>query len=133
VESEDEASKQIKPLMQRTQQEVQDESLRRDVIELIEKIIVYKFAHKSRQELKKMFITKDWKETWKDSNLYHVLMEYAREDAKEEVKEQVKEEVKQEAKLESVPRLLKLGLTVEQIAQVLDLSIATVRQVADGN
>jgi len=46
VESEDEASKQIKPLIQRIQQEVTDESLKISLIELIEKVIVYKFGDK---------------------------------------------------------------------------------------
>ena len=52
------------------------------------------------------------------------------EEVHKEIKEEVKQEVEERVKLESVPRLLKLGLTVEQIAQVLDLSITMVRQVA---
>jgi predicted transposase/invertase (TIGR01784 family) len=35
-----------------------------------------------------------------------------------------------EAKLEAIPRLLALGLTVEQIAQALDLDVAQVQQAA---
>ncbi|MFN9673808.1 MAG: flagellar assembly protein H, partial [Microcystis sp.] len=37
---------------------------------------------------------------------------------------------KLEAKLESIPRLLALGLSVEQIAQALDLDLEQVRQAA---
>ncbi|BAY29847.1 hypothetical protein NIES2107_16910 [Nostoc carneum NIES-2107] len=37
---------------------------------------------------------------------------------------------KRKAKLEAVPRLLALGLTVEQIAQALDLDVAQVQQIA---
>jgi predicted transposase/invertase (TIGR01784 family) len=36
----------------------------------------------------------------------------------------------QEGKLATVPRLLELGLTVEQIAQTLELDIEEVRKVA---
>ncbi len=39
-----------------------------------------------------------------------------------------KEATKQEGKLESTPRLLALGLSVEQIAQALDLDLEKVRQ-----
>ncbi len=35
-----------------------------------------------------------------------------------------------EAKLEAVPKMLELGLSVEQIAQVLDFDVAQVQQVA---
>ena len=127
VESEDKASKQIKPLIQRTRQEVKDESLKINLIELIEKVIVYKFGYKKRQELKNMLKLSDWQ----DTNLYHVLKEKINEEVKQEIEEKVQQEVKEKAKLESVPRFLKLGLTVEQIAQALDLSITTVRQAAD--
>ncbi len=48
-----------------------------------------------------------------------------------DVKEEVKQEVKEEVKLESVLSLLNLGLTVEQIAKALDLSIAKVQQISD--
>jgi predicted transposase/invertase (TIGR01784 family) len=39
-------------------------------------------------------------------------------------------EAKEEAKIESVPRLLQMGLTLEQIAQGLNLPIELVRQAA---
>jgi predicted transposase YdaD len=37
-----------------------------------------------------------------------------------------------EAKLEAVPRLLALNLTVEQIAQALNLTVETVQKIAEG-
>ncbi|MBD2438736.1 hypothetical protein [Nostoc sp. FACHB-110] len=46
------------------------------------------------------------------------------------VYQEAKQEGRVEAKLESVPQLLALGLTVEQIAQALDLDIAQVQQAA---
>jgi predicted transposase/invertase (TIGR01784 family) len=48
----------------------------------------------------------------------------------QEWKEATKREGRQEGKLESIPRLLALGLSVEQIAQALDLDLEQVRQVA---
>lgn len=40
----------------------------------------------------------------------------------------VYQEAQEEAKLEAVPRLLKMGLTLEQVAEALDLDIEVVRQ-----
>ncbi|GBL15357.1 hypothetical protein MTo_02669 [Microcystis aeruginosa NIES-1211] len=48
----------------------------------------------------------------------------------QEWKEATKQEGRQEGKLESIPRLLVLGLSVEQIAQALDLDLEQVRQAA---
>jgi predicted transposase/invertase (TIGR01784 family) len=50
------------------------------------------------------------------------------QEAKQEGKEEGKQEGRFEAKLEAVPKLLALGLTVEQIAQALDLDVAQVQQ-----
>ncbi len=54
-----------------------------------------------------------------------------KEDVEREVEERVEQKVKEEVKLESVLSLLNLGLTVEQIAKALDLSIAKVQQISD--
>ena len=139
VESETKASKQVKPLMERAIQEVEDESFQRDVIELIEKVLVYKFTSKSREELHKMIYTES---EWKKSKLYQSFKEEATKDAREEVRKQLEEEFKQRVEQEveqeiqqkvkqSILGFLKLGLTVEQIAAGLDLSIATVQQISD--
>ncbi len=55
------------------------------------------------------------------------------QEVKEEIEEEVKQEVKEEIKLESIPRLLAIGLTPEQIAQGLDISVEVVRQVVQQN
>jgi predicted transposase/invertase (TIGR01784 family) len=49
---------------------------------------------------------------------------------KEATKREGRQEGRQEGKLESIPRLLALGLSVEQIAQALDLDLEQVRQAA---
>ncbi|MBH8562972.1 Rpn family recombination-promoting nuclease/putative transposase [Nostoc sp. CENA67] len=41
------------------------------------------------------------------------------------------QEAFEEGKLEAIPRLLKLGLNVEQIAEALELEIDVVRQAAE--
>jgi hypothetical protein len=53
-----------------------------------------------------------------------------KEATKREGQQEGRQEGRQEAKLESIPRLLALGLSVEQIAQALDLDLEQVRQAA---
>ncbi|WGV26346.1 hypothetical protein [Halotia branconii] len=52
------------------------------------------------------------------------------QEAKEEGKLEAKQEAKEEGKLEVVPRVLKLGLSLEQIAEALELDIEVVRKAA---
>jgi predicted transposase/invertase (TIGR01784 family) len=67
------------------------------------------FPKKSRQELEAMLGLGDLKQT----KFY--------------------QEAAQETKLEAVPRLLKLGLNVEQIAEALELPIEEVRKLAQSH
>ena len=41
------------------------------------------------------------------------------------------QEVQEETKLEAIPRLLKMGLSVEQIAEALELKIEVVQQAME--
>ncbi len=52
------------------------------------------------------------------------------QEAFEEGKQEGLKQWKQEGKLETVPQLLSIGLSIEQIAQALSLDIETVRQAA---
>ena len=101
-------------LMQQARTQLLDEGFKQKVLELIESVLVYKFTALSRQELEAMFGLSDLKQT----RFY------------QEAKEEGKQEGKQEGKLESVPRLLAIGLNVEQISTALNLDIELVRQAA---
>ncbi len=76
----------------------------RYLLELVERMLIYKFSTYSRQELEVMFGLTEWRQT----RFY--------------------QEVEEETKLETIPRLLKMGLSVEQIAEALELKIEVVRQ-----
>lgn len=104
VESNRKAPKQARHLIVQAQHEVGDLLVQREIMELIQTIVVYKFPKISRKELEQMLGLGDLKET----KFY--------------------QEAKQETKLEAVPRLLKMGLTVEQVAQALDLSVEEVKK-----
>jgi predicted transposase/invertase (TIGR01784 family) len=84
-----------------------DAGLKAKVVELIETVLIYKFTELTKEEIQLMFSLSDLKET------------------------RVYQQGKLEAKLESVPSLLAVGLSVEQIAQALKLDVALVQQVAD--
>ena len=102
------ATQQVPSLLNQAKQQISDAIIQENIVELIEKIIVYKFPQKSRQELESMFSLTEWKQT----RFY----------------QEAKEEGEQEGKLKTVSLLLKLGLTPEQIAEELEINIEKVRQ-----
>ncbi|MEH2377401.1 MAG: Rpn family recombination-promoting nuclease/putative transposase [Nostoc sp.] len=80
---------------------------------------MYKFTRLSREELAEMLgIDEEFKKT----RMYQSI--------KEDGLEEGRQEGRQEAKLEAIPRLLALGLSVEQVAVALDLTVAQVQQAA---
>ncbi len=102
VAPKNEAIKEAKSLINQVQQE--NAAKRRDLLELVGKVLVYKFTNKSRKELEAMFGLTEWRQT----RFY--------------------QEVKEETKLEAVPKLFKAGLSIEQIAEALELDVEIVRK-----
>ncbi len=100
-----------------------DVSNRGQLLELVERMLIYKFSNQSRRELEAMFGLTEWRQT----RFYQEV----REEVKQELKEEVKQEVKEEGKLEAVPGLLSMGLSVEQIAQALELKVEVVRKTVE--
>ena len=133
VENQDIAIVTARELIDRSQQEINVEPKRQQLLQLIETILVYKFPTMSRKEIEEMFGLSDLKQT-------RVYQEAKQEGLQEGIQEGI-QEGKQEgiqegglkAKLAAVSRLLALGLTVEQIAQALDLNVEQVRQAAQGD
>jgi len=112
----DTTAQKVQLLTTSTKETVGDSTLQRDIIELIERVIIYKFPQKSNKELEEMFGLAEWKETqfYKDVKL-------------EGIKEGKLEGIK-EGKLETIPLLVKLGLSPEQIAKELDIDLEIVKQ-----
>ncbi len=101
--SESAATQQVQSLINQAQQEIYEPIFQQKVIELLEKIIVYKFPKKTRAELEVIFdLTAGQQPTFY---------------------QQAKEEGKIEAKLEMISILVRFGFTPEQIAQELGLEI----------
>ncbi|WP_318780848.1 Rpn family recombination-promoting nuclease/putative transposase [Dendronalium phyllosphericum] len=134
IEDEDTAIKTASELIDRTQQEINNELQRRQLLELIETILVYKFPTMNRKEIENMFGLSDLKQTRVYQEAKQEGKEEGREEGRLEGREEGRlegrEEGRLEAKLEAVAQLLVLGLTVEKISQALGLEVELVRQIA---
>jgi predicted transposase/invertase (TIGR01784 family) len=107
------APKRARQLIERARAEVRDATSLKDVLELINTIFVYKYPDLTRQEIEKMLGLGELKQT----KVY------------QEAKQEGIEEGELKAKLETLPRLLALGLSVEQIAQALALPVEEVQRI----
>lgn len=114
VEAQDTATELAKRLIEQAKQQLSDEAVKRDIIDLIETIIVYKLPQKTREEIEAMLGLSELKQT----KVYQEALEEG-----EEIGEM-------KAKLEAIPQLIQEGLTLEQIARALKLPLETVQQAA---
>jgi predicted transposase/invertase (TIGR01784 family) len=103
IEPEETAGQLARHLIEQAQQQLTDEAVQRDLINLIETIIVYKLPQKSREEIAAMLGLSELKQT----RFY--------------------QETLLEMKFETMQRLLPMGLSLEQIAQALDLPLEIVQ------
>jgi predicted transposase/invertase (TIGR01784 family) len=112
VEPEERAGELARNLIERTKQEFTDNQSQKQLLELVETIIIYKFPRLSYEEIETMLNLEEIKQT----RVY--------QDAKSEGKA----EGKLEQKLATIALLQELGLNVEQIAQRLEIEESLVRQ-----
>ena len=132
-----EAVSLAKGLFQQTRQDITSPKLQKDLIELLETIMVYKLPNKGREEIEAMFGLSELKQTkvYQEAKMEGIIegrTEGRTEGIMEgEIKGRTEGEIN--AKMEAVPGLLKLGLTVEQIATALKLSVEEVQQVVSSN
>ncbi|MCZ8040281.1 MAG: DUF2887 domain-containing protein, partial [Microcystis sp. LE17-20A] len=107
-----------------------------ELLQLIETILVYKLPLLNRREIETMFSLDELKQT----QYFQDVREEARQEGRQEGREQGREEGREEGieqgrlnkALEAVPRLLALGLSVEQVASALELEVKQVRAIQKG-
>ncbi|MUH00849.1 Rpn family recombination-promoting nuclease/putative transposase [Scytonema sp. UIC 10036] len=98
VETKKRTPELVKNLVDKTLSEVTNKALQKQVLDLIETIVLYKLPRISPQELAKMFRLSDF--DIKKTRYYEEVRKEIKQEVKEEVKQEVKEEVKQEVKEE---------------------------------
>ncbi len=108
VESQSNAADYAKNLIEKAQAELTDTNLQTKVLGFIETIVVYKFPNLSREEVEKMLNLDFIKHT--------------------KVYQEVKEEGKIEGKLETISKLVEKGMSIQEIAEILDLDIEVVKK-----
>ncbi|MEC4982491.1 MAG: Rpn family recombination-promoting nuclease/putative transposase [Oscillatoria sp. PMC 1068.18] len=114
VASEETAAARARQLISKATTEISARSRSQEFIQLIEKIVVYKFPNLSHKEIEAMLGLGDFKQT----KVY------------QEAFEEGKVEGELLGKLRSVPTMLALGASPEYIANALGLDIQQVRQIA---
>ncbi|HLO84469.1 MAG TPA: Rpn family recombination-promoting nuclease/putative transposase [Nostocaceae cyanobacterium] len=123
IEPEETALNQARELIERVKQNVNLEISQEKLLQLLETIIFYKFTRMSREEIQAMFGLSDVK----NSRFY----QEAFQEGKQEGKQEGIEEGRQQERLKAVAQFLKLGLTAEQIALGLSLSLEEVRRIME--
>lgn len=112
IEPENKAVNLAKSLISQAKKEIIEQNIQRNLIDLIETIIVYKLPQKTRKEIEAMLGLSELKNT-------KVYQEALAEG------EQIGE---QKAKLKIIPSLIKEGFNSEKIAQLLNLPLDTVKK-----
>jgi predicted transposase/invertase (TIGR01784 family) len=115
---------QARQLIDRVQSESTDALPSNEIIDIITSIVVYKFSSLSREEVEAMLGL-----TLQETRVYQEAKAEGREEGREEGRVQREAEMLQV----TVPLLLKTGMSVEQIAQQLNVDIAAVQLAAQQN
>jgi len=116
IEPAETAAEQARQSIAMARQQISDPTVQRDLINLIETIIVYKLPQKSREEIAAMLNLSELRQT----RFY--------QEVKQEGLEEGLEQGERQAKLEAIRRMIAFGMNLETIAQLLDLSLEFVRQ-----
>jgi predicted transposase/invertase (TIGR01784 family) len=114
VADEEAAIEKGRSLIAKIRSESEDEPQEKELLEIIKAILIYKLPETSRREIETMFSLSDLKNT----KVYQEALEEGREEGE------------LQGKLATVPFMLSLGATVEQIAEALGLDVEQVQQVA---
>ncbi|MDH6100687.1 Rpn family recombination-promoting nuclease/putative transposase, partial [Anabaenopsis sp. FSS-46] len=116
IASEERMATQAKQLLEREELEISQTLAKTEIIDIITTIAVYKFSALSREEVEAMLGL-----TLEQTRVY--------QEAKAEGREQREAEILKV----TVPLLLKTGMSVEQIAQELNVKVEAVRLAVDDN
>ena len=123
MEREQTAPEQAKRLIEQAQVQITDETTKQNLIDLIETIIVYKLPQKSREEIQAMLGLSDLRNT----KVYQEAKQEGLIEGEKRGEQRGEQRGKFKAKLEAIPRMMQLGLSVEMMAEGLDLPLNVVQ------
>ncbi|MEH2049863.1 Rpn family recombination-promoting nuclease/putative transposase [Nostoc sp.] len=126
IASETQMVVQAKRLIDRVQQEQITVLAKKEIIDVITTIAVYKFANLSREEVEAMLGVK-----LEETRVYQEAKQEGIELGREQGLELGLQRGREQAKLEVVPQFLALGMSMEEVAQSLNLTIEQVRLAAE--
>jgi predicted transposase/invertase (TIGR01784 family) len=124
----------VRRLVHKAEKGIADSDLRGNVIELLESLLLRRFAQLNREEIRAMFQLHDLKESkvWQEAHQTGVVE--GREEGLVEGREMGKEEGREEGRGEErraiVQRCLAKGMTIKEIASLMDLPLKEVRRLA---
>lgn len=106
VETPSQTTTKAQQLINQARSELSDARLREKVLAFIQTIVVYKFPNLALEEIEAMLDLSEFK----NSRFY--------------------ESLKQKTKLELVPKLLDKGMSIQEVADLLELDVEEVRKAA---
>ena len=122
IASENQVVESAKRLIERVKKEETNILPQKNFLDIITTIAVYKFSNLSREEVEAMLGIK-----LDETRVYRE----AKEEGREEGRKEGKLEGKQEAKLELVPAMLARGMSIEEVSELLGLTVEQVTQAAE--
>ncbi len=138
VETKKRTPERVRQLVDKARSELSDEALQRQMLDLIETIVLYKLPRISRQELARMFGLSELKKTryYQEvrEEVREELQQTVREEVREELQQTVREEVRQQEALGLVRRLLvrRLGAINPQLQERIDqLAVTQLENLAE--
>ncbi|MHC5934220.1 Rpn family recombination-promoting nuclease/putative transposase [Nostoc sp.] len=130
IEPESTATTRALEIVNSARQQIPDVATIREIIQLIETILIYKLPRLSQEEIGRMFGSNELKQTRFYQDVFAEGRQEGKQEGRQEGREEGRQEGRQESKLEMIPHLLALGLSIQQIAQMLGLDEQLVRQAA---
>ena len=128
VESKNKTGETARQLINKAHRQLPDATIRQQIIELIETIVVYKFPSLTRKEIEAMLGLSELKKT----KVYQEAREEGRQEGQQEGLQEGRQEGLQEGqlrtKLAMIPKLQQRGLSIEEMADLLELDAETIRQ-----
>ncbi|MEO0933614.1 MAG: Rpn family recombination-promoting nuclease/putative transposase, partial [Cyanobacteria bacterium J06641_2] len=118
IASENQVVESAKQLIARVKEEETDILPQKNLLDIITTIAVYKLSNLTREEVEAMLGIK-----LEETRVYR--------DAKEEGRLEGRLEGKQEVKLELVPAMLARGMSIEEVSELLGLTIEEVNQAGE--